>query len=123
MDGPVAKGRKSTFTGHPHHLINIEGQNWFVGYIIHDHLAELGLYVSHQPGDSRGGPWHSQLGDLTFYDHLHNAIKSGGTQDNWPLSHARIIHHYGNLVFIIPLDTGHFDVHHDEPNGLHRGAA
>ena len=115
MDGLVAEGRNGAFTGHPHHLINIEGQNWFVGYIIHDHLAKLGLYIPHQPGDLRG--------DLTFFDHLHNVIKSGGTQDNRPLSHARIIHHYGNLVFVIPSDTGHLDVHHDEPNGLHRDAA
>ena len=121
MDGLVAKGRDDTFTGHFHHLINMEGRNWFVGYIIHDHMAKLGQYVPHQTGDSRGGPWQNQLGDLTFLDHLHNAVESWGTQDNRPLRHARIVHHYGNLV-IIPLDTGHFDVHHDEPNGLHRDA-
>ena len=69
MDGLVAKGRNGTFTGHSHHLIKMEGHNWFVGYIIHDHPAKLGLYISHQPGDLRGGPWHSQLGDLTFLDH------------------------------------------------------
>ena len=89
------------------------------GYIIHNHMTELGLYVSHQPGDSRGGPWHSQLGDLTFLDHLHNMIKSWDTQDNRPISHAQIIHHYGNLVFVVPLDTGHFDIHHEKPNGFH----
>ena len=77
MDGLVAKGRNGTFTGHPYHLINMEGRNWFVGYVIHDHLAELGLYISHQPGDSRGGPWHSQLGDLTFLNHLHNVYRVG----------------------------------------------
>ena len=54
MDGLVAKGRNNTFTGHSYHLIHMEGCNWFVGYIIHDHMASMSLINKETPEEAHG---------------------------------------------------------------------
>ena len=64
------------------------------------------MHASHQPGDSQGGPWYGQLGDLALLDYLHYSEDCRHAQDDRAVFHPRVIHYNGYLVLIVPLTQG-----------------
>ena len=75
--------------------------------------------VSHQPGEMGGGPWYSQLQNLTLIDDFHRSIDRGSTQDDLEVFQSRVLHLYGYLVFIVSLNTGYLNIHHGKPFRFH----
>ena len=81
------------------------------------------MHTSQQPGDSRGGPGYGQLRDFTFLDHLHHSEDRRRTQDDWTVFQPRVIHYDSYLVFIVPLNAGYLDLHHNKSFWIHHDAA
>ena len=79
--------------------------------------------VSHQPGEPGGGPGYSQLQNFALLDDFHHPIDRGSTQDDLKILQPWVLHHYGYLIFIVPLNTRYLDIHHDEPFRLHHNTS
>ena len=116
----MTKRRNCTFTSHLDYFVYIEWCDGLVGHIVHDCLAEPSRNIPHQPRDSGRGPQYCQFGDLTLLDDLHDPIQGRGAQDNWALSHPRVIHDQGDLVLIVPLNARYFNIINTNPVGSTR---
>ena len=115
----MAEGRYLTLVAHSDYFVHGEWGHRFISHIIYYHLVHSSMDISHQPGEPGGGPWYGQLQNLTLLDDFHHSIDRGSTQDDLKILQSWTLHHYGYLVFIVPLNTGHLNIHHDEPFGFH----
>ena len=77
------------------------------------------MHTSHQPRDSQGGPWYSQLGDLTFLDYLHYSEDCRHAEDDWAVFHPQVILYDSFLVLNVPLDTGYLNIYHNKTLWIH----
>ena len=119
MNDFVAEWRYPTLVAHSHYFVHREWRHRFISHIIHYYLAHSSMDISHQPGEPGGGPWYGQLRNLTLLNDFHHSVDCGSTQDDLKIFQSRVLHHYGYLIFVVPLNTGYLDIHHDEPLRLH----
>ena len=118
MDNFVAKRRYLAFVAHSDYFVHRKQCHRLVSHIIDYQLTHLSMDFSHQPGESGGGPGYGQLRDLTLLDDLHHSIDRGSTQDDLEVFQPWVLHYYGYLVFILPLNAGYLNIHHNEPFGF-----
>ena len=115
----MAEGRYLAFVAHSDHLINGKWCHRFISHIIDSQLTHSSMHASHQPGDSGGGPWYGQLRDLALLDYFHHSEDHRHAKDDWAVFEPWVIHHDSYLVFVVPLNTGYLNVHHNESFWIH----
>ena len=119
LDDFVAEGRYLAFVAHSDYFVHRKRCHRLISHIIDYQLTHSSMDISHQLGESGGGPWYGQLQNLTLLDDLHHSIDRGNTQDDLKVFQPWVLHYYGYLVFIIPLNAGYLNIHHNEPFRFH----